>query len=179
MKAGRAGLFIDVHVVVLDLGEIPTRVSIHNFFEGVQSIVERKTDVSNAPAGAGLLDPIQDTQVVYFVPALGAQGVHQVKVDVIGLQPVELLGKEALEIGLFIDQPLGQLGCQGYFLAVAVLQGPPDKAFAVAAVVAVGGVDVIHAAVDGIAQHAHGFRLVDLGIISVKNGQAHAAKAQG
>ena len=83
------------------------------------------------------------------------------------LQSGKLLVEKAVAILDLLDIPDRQLRGDVDLFAVAACQGLADHRFAVAAVVHVGRVDVIHATVKGVADHLDGLGLVNLGLLSL------------
>jgi hypothetical protein len=146
---------------VLDLAEGPV-VRVHDLLEDIEIVVEGKTQVADAAIAEGLTGPFAHTQVAHLVPAALIQGVQQVKVNVVGLQLFELLVEQPVEILGGLDQPARQLGGQPHLFTIAILEHPPDDPFAVAAVVAIRRVHVIHAVVNGVVQHTSRLRLVNV-----------------
>lgn len=110
--------------------------------------------------------------------------MHQIKIDVVGLQTLELLVQKTIKIRWFLYQPAGGFGGQKNFVPIAVLERTAYQRFAGAAfahsltVVGIGGVDVIDALIDGLADQADGLSFVDLAVCAGHKGQTHAAKAQ-
>ena len=108
-----------------------------------------------------------------------AHVVEQVEVEVVHLALFELFLEDLLHLG-----HVGQVVAGEFVGNVEFLPGIPGQSLAqrqlgVAAVVAPGGVVVVHAAGHGLVHHLKGGRLVHLGVVPVNDGQAHAAHAQG
>ncbi len=104
--------------------------------------------------------------------------VQQVEVDA-RAETLELLVEVAVEVVLLLHLPGGQLGRHLHALAVPVTERPAQPALARAAVVRPGGVDVVHAEVDGAAQHAPRLLAVDVLRVVAGERQAHGAEAEG
>ena len=90
------------------------------------------------------------------------QRMDEVKIDVAGLELCELLIQESVEIRRLLHHPRGQLSRQPHLFAIPILERPANHELALAIVIRVCGVDVIHAFVDGAPQHADRFRFVDV-----------------
>ena len=142
--------------------------------------MEGKAQIPNLPFRAGLLGLGEQVEFQHLVfPAVQAEGVHQVKVDVVGLQALQLVVEEEVEILLLFHREHRHFGGQVDLFPVAVPQGLAHQRLAGLVVIKIGGVDVVHAAVDGVADHADGPGLVDAVVgLPFQNRHAHAAKAQ-
>ena len=95
------------------------------------------------------------------LPVRLVERVQQVVVDVVRLQPLQLDAEDAVEVGRLLDVPHGHLGGQLDPLPVAALERLAEPRLAVVLVVHPGGVDVVHAALDGAVEHLRGQRVVD------------------
>ena len=58
----------------------------------------------------GALEGGEGAQLLYLGPALAAQGVEEVEVDVVGPEPLELLVEVAVPVVLRLDHPHRALG---------------------------------------------------------------------
>ena len=117
------------------------------------------------------------------LPVRLIETVQQVEVDAVGLQALELRAEDAIEVAGLLDVPDGHLGGHLDLLAVAVLERLREPGLAGLLVIHPGGVDVVHTAVDGAAQHRRGLRIVDplevgLAVGAGEDGQAHGTEAE-
>ena len=117
----------------------------------------------DASVTQGLFSPLQHAQVSQLGPCSLLQAVEEIEIDMVALQSGKLLVEKAVAILDLLDIPDRQLRGEMSFLPVASCQGLADDRFAVAAVVHVGRVDVIHATVKGVADHLDGLGLVNVG----------------
>jgi len=60
LQAFRAGLIIYIHIVVLDLAEIPGIVTVQDLLEHFKVIMKRKTEIMKFTLGALALRPIEN-----------------------------------------------------------------------------------------------------------------------
>lgn len=142
--------------------------------------MEGEAGVADLALSLEAVEELTDAQGLDLGPALGVERVHEVKIDVIGLQALQLLVKEALQILFLFHQPGRQLRCDGDLFAVAVLQRLAHDPLALLAQVDVRRIQVRHAAVDRGADDADGVLLVDdLFAVLFHHGEAHAAQAKG
>ena len=169
-----AGLGVLVQVVVLDLAEIPV-VGVQQLQKGRRVPVEGKPDPPDGPRRLFLPDPLPHAQGAQLLPGgQVGQHVHQVKVDAVGAQAGQLLGKAAVDAGAGLDQVLGQLVGKVHLVPAAqaaqrLAQG------GLAAGINVGGVKIVDAQAHGLADlRGHGV-LVDA---PARFGKAQAAVAQ-
>ena len=162
MQSLGPGLDGGVHVVVLDLAKVPGIVAIHDLLEGFKVVVEGKAEVANPSVGFGSLGAAQQAQLLNFRPGIAVQSMQQVKINRLGLQALQLLVEQAVEIGAFLDQPDGRLGGDAHPFAVAILQGFAQGDFAHLIVIHVGGIEIVDPGLDGRADHLGDFCLVDV-----------------
>jgi hypothetical protein len=94
----------------------------------------------------------------------------------IGLQALELLIEQAIEIVTHLNAVDAHLGRQVHPFPVAVAQRAAHERLAAPAMIGIARVDVVDAVVDGPAHHRPGLLLAD-GAVRFA-GQAHAPKAQ-
>ena len=173
-KHGGVGTVVqDVH---LHLGHLPLIPVVEDVHEAIIVIVEGEAGVANLALGKGLREELLVIQFLHLLETVLVHRVKDVEVHMVGLKLFQLLVQELHHILIAADIPAGQLGGQDDLLAVAVLQSLANHDLALTAVVGVSSVDIGHAAVDGVANHADGLRLVDLSVRFA--GKTHAAKAQ-
>ena len=115
------------------------------------------------------------------LPAIAAEAVQEVTIDAADLELFQLFVQEAVEVRRGLNHPDGRFRRQLDTLAVAILQRFAEDALAVPAVVRVGGIDVVHAPVDRMPDHADRFVLADIRAhgTAAQRRQAHAAETQG
>ena len=164
-----------VHEIVLDLGKGPV-VGIHDLPERFHAVMEREARVPDPAVGNRRVQEIRDAQVCEVIPELPAEPVHQVIVDVVGLQLCELLIEEFVHVRPGRDHPGGQLGCDVHLLPVPARKRPAHEGLALAGMVGVCRVHVVHAVVDGVPEHLGCEGFVDLAVLPYR--QAHAAEAE-
>ena len=87
----RLGAFI--HIIVLNLAEIPV-IGIHELLKNIGIAMVRKTDITDFPCGHLFFDPLLHPHFPQFLPGWDIrQHVEQVIINVVGLQPFQLLLK--------------------------------------------------------------------------------------
>lgn len=104
--------------------------------------------------------------------------MQQVEADVIRLEPSKLLVEKAVAILLFLNVPKWQLGGQVNLLPIAIREGLAHRYLAVATVVGISSINVIHPLVDGIANHLHGLRFVNIAFLPLGR-KPHCPEAEG
>ena len=169
------GAVVPVQIVVLQLAEIPGLIPQDGLKTG-GVVVAGKAEISDASGGLLLPQPVHDAQFLGLLVPGFVQRVQQVKVDVLHPQPLELLFKDALGIGKALADPQRHLGGQVEAAALPFGNDPAHKGFALAVVVGVGRVKVVHAG--GLCGVEQGFGpgLVDAAVCP--GGKAHASVAQ-
>ena len=109
------------------------------------------------------------------LPAVGAEGMHQVAVDVVGLQALQLLIEDSFKILLAGHPGHRNLAGQGHLLPVTAGQGNAGGHFT--AGIDISGVHIVQAVVNGLAQGLVDPCLIDLIVFVLL--QAHHAEAKG
>ena len=96
--------------------------------------------------------------------------MQQVKVDVLGLQLVELLIEVPVEILRTFDCPSRELGRQLDLVPISASERLAHHAFAVSSVVGIACIQIVHPVVDGIVKHSYRFGFIDFGTVAVLDG---------
>ena len=174
LHAALPGLVFGVHVVVLHLGQHPFVVAVDDLFETIEFIVEGKAQRADAPVGDRLFSPFEHVPFLHPFPVFFAQGVQQIKIDMVSLQFAHLGVEEFIQFGFALHFPDRHLGDQVDFLTVAALERLANESFAGVVVVKVGRIDIVEPIVDGIVQHLRGLRRINAAVFAYR--QAHAAK---
>ena len=174
VQATASGLGMLVHVVVLDLAEVP----VPGIDEAAEHIAVAMIGKAHLPDGTALFlfpEPILNAQRFQPVPAFRVcQHVHQVVVHMVSAQAAQLLRKKLFQSIPVFDQIVGQLGGDEHPVPDLVsLQNLSQRRFA--AGVDVGGVKIVHAAVDGSQNLPLCLCHVDDSSVF---GKAHTAEAQ-
>ena len=137
--------------------------------------MEGKADVADLSLCLRLFHMGQNIVLHHIIlPALITEGVQQVAVDVVGLQPLQLLIQDALEILLTGQSGHGHLGGQSHLLPVAIPKAQPCDPLTVG--IDIGSVHICKTVVDGAAQGPDGPLLIN-GAVSTLF-QTHHAEAQ-
>ena len=133
------------------------------------------------PGVPGLFHLIQQVELFHRLPFLFVQGVQEVKVHMVGVQLLQLLVQDAVEIPFRLNQDNRALGGQIHLFPVAIGQGFSHQGFTGPAVVRVSGIHIVDAAVNGVTDQPDGFFFINIGTQrdSVGGGQTHGAKSQG
>ena len=161
LKTASARLRMLIHVVVLDLTEVPV-IGIQNTAEFVRRSVEGEADLTNLAGSLLLLDPVLDAEGTDPFP--GAEigdHVHEVVVDVICSEPGEFFLKGAFHLVTRLHQVVRKL-C-GYVDAVPQA-GIPRQNGAERGLVSrvdVGGVKIVHTEFRGAEYFFFGFLQID------------------
>ena len=97
-------------VVVLDLAKVPV-IRVKHREKVRRTAVVRKTYLANTPRSLLVRNPVLDTQRCHALPLRGrGDVVHEVVVDMVSPQTVQLLVKKAVEILRAFAQSMWQLG---------------------------------------------------------------------
>ena len=180
-QSTRARLVLRVHVVVLNLAELPQIGAAHDLLKAFVLIVEGESDVPDQPVGLCFRGLVQQLVLQHNVaPARTVQRVHQVEVNVIRLQLLQLLAQHPVKILRSLHHPHRQLGGHLHPLAKSSRQRLAQHHLALPRVIWVGGVKVIHAALNGATNHGNGFVLQNVRTqpLPVARGKPHTAKTQ-
>src|ERR1035437_757424 len=125
----------------------------------------------------------RDPKLANLVPHLPRQAVHEVEVDMIGLQPLKLLIQEPVHVRPALDKPTGELRRQ-MNVPSHPLQRLTQEHLALARLewhlrmINERRIEVIDPVADGIIHHCLGFAFVDQMRLVANDRQAHTAKAQ-
>ena len=168
-------LLLRVQVVELELAEVPLPGG-EDLLKGLIAVVEGEAQPADFPLPLQLLRPLHQALLLHRLPPLPIQCVEQVEVKTAGVQPLQLEIEDLLGVRYGLHLPYRQLGGQVIAVPGHARQGPAQKALALAVVVVVGGVKVVHPALQGPAEHAGRLRLPDLPL--PVGGEAHSAEAQ-
>ena len=143
-EARDSGLGMLVLVIILDLAEIPVVVC-QDLQELVGIAVIGEADVADGACAFLFGDPRLDAEDLELFPLrIIGQLVHQIIVNAVGAQALELLLEVAVERGCALDQVLRQFGRDVHFVAETVpLQDQAERCFA--ARVDICGIVVVHA----------------------------------
>ena len=173
-QARDPGLGMLVQVIVLDLTEIPI-IGVDQLAEHVRIAVIGKAHLADFSAGLFLCQPVGHAQGLDALPGFHVgEHMHQVIVDMIGLQAAKLLLEIFFHIAGLFQQIMGQLGGDIDSIPNAVAaQDFAQGRFA--AGVHIGGIKIIHPALE--SGHDLLFRLVQIGLAAL-GGKAHAPVAQ-
>ena len=101
----RSGLVFGV--IVLDLGQGPLIVGVHELGEKSGAVVVGESQGSDPTVPDRRLGPFQDAGLQNSFPARVAEGVEEIAVDVLDAQPAHLLGQIFVEILSALDHPDG------------------------------------------------------------------------
>ena len=174
LQTGPARLGVLVQIIVLNLAEIPV-VGVQNLQKGIGAAVVGKADLPDAALGFAGGNPVLDAQGFQVFP-LGIIGehVHEVIVDMVGAEALQLLPEGLVDGLLAAHHVLGQLGGDVHTVPDAVFLQNAAQAL-LAAGVDVGGVEIVDAPVNGQQHLAGSLVIVDGGALF---GKAHTAEAQ-
>jgi len=168
-------LVVLVHEIVLDLGKCPV-VGVHDLLKNRHVIMEREPRMTDPAVGNRIIEEVRNPDPREVLPEPRVEPVHQVIIDVIGLQLCQLLIEVLVHVLTGRDQPARELGCDVHLLAIPAGECPADKGLALPGMVGPGRIDIIHAVVDGVMEHLRCERLVDISVR--RHRQAHAAEAE-
>jgi hypothetical protein len=106
--------------------------------------------------------------------------MEQQEIDLLRIHFIELFVQYPVEIPWFPYLPWRHFRGELHLLPVSVLQYLPERPLALPLMVNIGRIDIVHAAVDGMADHPFSLGQVDFParIDSVRRGKAHGPKTQ-
>ena len=130
------------------------------------------------PSAIACSAQLEHAQITHLGPTLCVQPVQKIKVNVVGLQFLQLLVEVPVKILGGFDQPTGQLGCQLDPFSVSAFERPPEEPLTVSAMIGIGRVNIVHAVVNGIVDHACRFRLVNVGAVASCCWESHTPESQ-
>ena len=173
-KPSPSRLTVFIHIIVLDLAEIPG-VDIHQAAEHIRIAVVGKTYLTDGAALLFLSDPFQDSQRFKPFPRMDIrQHMHQIVIHMVCAQPAQLLIKILVQTGSVLYQIMGQLGSDIYPVPYPIpLQYLPQSRLAAA--VDISRIKIIHAAPVGGHDLLLGFFQIDP---ARSLGKAHTAIPQ-
>ena len=175
LVALHAGLNVDVHVIELNLAEIPVAVG-RNLFKHLIGIMEGEAQTMDT-AQLLLLDQIiENAGFLDHLPVAGVNAVQQIEIEVLHLKRPELSLVNLLRLVERMDHRQRQLGRQIEALPRILLQRTADEFLAGAVMIEIRSVEIIDARLIRAVEHRLGARLVDSALIVQR--ETHAAKAQ-
>ena len=98
-------LVVYIHVVELQLAELPAVIAIENILINIQAIVEAETDMADSSVGFCLFRKGQDTGLLDMFPTLPVQRMEQIHIDMVGLQPFQFLSQNPIKVFLVFHHP--------------------------------------------------------------------------
>ncbi|MPM69281.1 hypothetical protein SDC9_116225 [bioreactor metagenome] len=105
--------------------------------------------------------------------------VHQVEINMVGLEPRELFIKKPRQVLRALHEPGRKLcGEKNTVSKAELFQHPADDFLALASVVGIGGIPVVDAEVVGLAEERRRLLFINVFGDSAVNRQPHAAKAK-
>ena len=169
-----------VHVVQLNLAELHILAAVvQEFFQSLHLRMAGKTQVLNSAQALLLLEIVQNVPFGVHVDLHGffVDVVQQVEVEVVHAAFFQLFLKDfGGVIAIAENLVTGVLGGEVIAVPGVFAQHPAHHPLGLAAMVGIGGVEVIHPGLHGHLRHAGDLRLVD-GAVR-KTGQPHGPKAQ-
>ena len=172
---GLGGAVDPVEVIELDLDEVPLAL-VEHFVEGLQAGVGGEAQIADLALRLVLAEVVYAAAGEIFFDIAVAHGMEEVEVQIIGAELFALLREDGLVVGVGV---VAELGGQAVAAAVIGREGLPQEGLRAAAVVAVGGVEVVDALGQSLVDDLLGAVIVDgrVGLI-VHSRQAHIAHAQ-
>ena len=169
-------LKLPVEVVQLNLGEIPLAV-FDDLAQNLRGIVEGEAEMADASGLLFLHQILIDAMLFHGFQVCGVHGVAQVEVKVLHLAAAELIFKNTFGILGGIDHPHRHFRCEMEAFTRILFQSLADEQLGIALVIAVGCVEIIHAALIGEVDDLLCLGTVN-GFAALYLGQTHAAESQ-
>ena len=165
-----------VHIVELDLHDFDLRVLGENHIQHLGLVVEGNAEVADFAFLFQFHCRFISLAAHVFGVVVAILGMHQVKVEIVHPAPFELVFKERPDVLLLFEIGIGQLVGEQELAAIKALgHAVPDGGFALAADVAVGGIEVVEPGGDEGVRHAAKLIVIHLALL---HGQAHASEAE-
>ena len=173
--APQAGLDIPVHVVELDLAEVPVPGP-ENLLERFILIVEGEAKPAEFSLPVALLQKVHHTQLQHLFPGAAAETVEKIEIKVVSLKAFHLLGKDVLGLLQALNNTARHFGCQAVALPGITGEQTAHHRLTLSVVVEPGGIIVGHTCLHGPVNELLCLLLIH-GTILVQ-GKAHTAVAQ-
>ena len=174
LQTTAAGLGVLIHVVILDLAEIPV-IDVDQLAEIFGVAVVGEAYLTDSAGFFLFLQKFQNAHLDQLFPGCHVrQHVHQVIVDVVSLQTGQMLLKDLFHHLPGFDHVVGELG--GDFDLVAdIVAGQNFAHCNFTAGVNVGGIKVVDAGINGGQQLTLCFFQIDASVLAL---ETHAAEAE-
>ena len=112
----RPRLIFRIHVVVLNLAEVPQFAAVDDLLKARIVVVKGETEMPDASIGQRLGGLVQKIVLQNnVVPAILTQRVQKVKINVVRLQLLQLLAEKLIEVRRVLHHPHRKLGRQPTF----------------------------------------------------------------
>ena len=184
IHVARGGV-LPVEVVELDLHEVPRNAHVEHVVEHLHVPMEGPAQVADPSLGTLLQHEVEhailDVAILEKLDAAAStDGVHQVVVQVVGLQVLQGLVEHGDRVLTRIVAEVRHLGGQVVGLARMATQGDARSLLRHTLHIDRGSVEIVHAMLDGIVHEAVHLLLVDhiLAIVSLLHRPSHTAIAQ-
>ena len=177
-QAPVARLVVHVHEIVLDLDHVPVPV-VEDIFKLFIRPVEGEALIADLPGLFHVVKELRRADGFEVFPLFPVDAVHQVKVDMVGLELAQLLVQQRFHARPVAHRLGGHFGGDGHAVAVAVPQGFARHDLRGLVQIHVSGVQIGHAAVDGPADQGDRFLLVDHAVAGGRAVKTHAAQPEG
>ena len=166
-----------VEVVELNLREIPF-LRIDDGLECFRSVVEGETELADLSLFFHLLEKFASMEFFREFPVRLVEGVEHVEVEVIGLAAGELFLEDAFDVGFLFCEPDGHFVREIVGVTGIGFEEFAETFFAFAAVVHVGGVEVVASGEHGAVDHLFDGGIINRGIVGGDAGQSHASEPE-
>ena len=136
-----------------------------------------EAEIGDLPFLLHLLEELDAPAVEIIVDVGIQQAVQQVEIDMVCLQPLQLLGENSLVIRI---RPVVELGGQIEAVARIALHRLTDTPLRITVLIDIGRIVVVHPVLHGQVDHLMGFLVVNLRIpvLWIKRGKPHVPHSQ-
>ena len=148
-QAFRPRLVVDVHEIILDLRHVPVIV-VEYVFKLLIGSVEGKALVADLAGPLHVFKELRRADGFESLPLFPVDAVHQIEVDVIRLQLLQLALQQRLHLRPVVNMLQRHLGGDGDPVAVTAAQGLAQNDLRSLVQVHKGGVQIGHAPVDSL-----------------------------
>src|SRR5665647_2086461 len=123
-----------------------------------------------------IVEKVRNAEPREVLPEHCVEPVHQVKINMIGVQPDQLLIEVLIHVTTRCNQPAGKLRGEVNFFTIPAGECPADKGFTLTIMIRICRINIIHPVIDGIPEHLRCMVLIDLPIFL--HGESHAPEPE-
>ena len=147
-----------------------------DLIEHLCTVVEGETEMAELALLLQLPQTLKRTELLEIFKVLLAHSMYKVEIEILLLCLGELLVKQPVHIGKFLDIPHRQLVREKIAVARIFRQRLAEKQLRFSVVISVGGVKIVYAALVRTVDHRFCFASRDLAVLVCR--ESHPSEAQ-